>query len=57
MEEMPAERNVVYYTCCPEPFPDVSYYIVMRVRGIISSFIVPSHIYLSIIALCRLFIK
>ena len=45
MEEMPAERNVVYYTCCPEPFPDVSYYIVMRVRGTISSFIVPSYIF------------
>jgi hypothetical protein len=23
----PAKRNVAYYKCCPEPFPDVSFYL------------------------------
>ncbi|XP_022334302.2 neuronal acetylcholine receptor subunit alpha-10-like [Crassostrea virginica] len=26
------QRNVVYYTCCPEPFPDVTFYIHIRRR-------------------------
>ena len=21
----PAKRNVIYYVCCPEPYPDVTY--------------------------------
>ncbi|XP_060068843.1 neuronal acetylcholine receptor subunit alpha-9-like [Ylistrum balloti] len=25
-----AERNVVYYGCCPEPYPDVTYYLKMK---------------------------
>ena len=27
---MPAERNVEYYTCCEEPYVDVSYKIIIR---------------------------
>ncbi|XP_064596453.1 neuronal acetylcholine receptor subunit alpha-10-like [Liolophura sinensis] len=26
------QRNVVYYNCCPEPFPDVTFYIHLRRR-------------------------
>ncbi|XP_013417352.1 neuronal acetylcholine receptor subunit alpha-9 isoform X1 [Lingula anatina] len=26
---VPAVRTVQYYSCCPEPYPDVTYYIVM----------------------------
>ena len=26
------QRNVIYYPCCPEPFPDVTFYIQMRRR-------------------------
>ena len=31
VEEMPAERNVLIYKCCPEPYTDVTYSIVMKV--------------------------
>ncbi|KAJ8304971.1 hypothetical protein KUTeg_018554 [Tegillarca granosa] len=24
---MPAERHVVYYNCCPEPYPDITFYV------------------------------
>lgn len=27
---MPAKRNVEYYSCCPEPFVDVTYTIIIR---------------------------
>jgi hypothetical protein len=27
---MKAERHVVYYGCCPEPYPDVTYYLVLK---------------------------
>lgn len=27
---MPLKRNVVQYNCCPEPYPDVTFYIYMR---------------------------
>lgn len=27
-----AKRNVVYYACCPEPFPDVTYFLFLRRR-------------------------
>lgn len=23
--EFPAKRNVIYYVCCPEPYPDVTF--------------------------------
>ena len=26
------ERNVVYYSCCQEPYPDVTYHLVLRRR-------------------------
>lgn len=26
------QRNVIYYPCCPEPFPDVTFYIQLRRR-------------------------
>lgn len=26
----PARRNVAYYKCCPEPFPDVTFYLKIR---------------------------
>ena len=31
IEDMPAERHVEYYNCCPEPYPDITYYINMKV--------------------------
>ena len=27
---MPSRRNVVFYPCCPEPFPDVTFYLVIQ---------------------------
>ncbi|XP_045216812.2 neuronal acetylcholine receptor subunit alpha-10-like isoform X2 [Mercenaria mercenaria] len=32
VEKIPVERHVLYYNCCPEPYPDVTFYIVMRRR-------------------------
>jgi len=26
------KRNVVYYSCCLEPYPDITYFIVLRRR-------------------------
>lgn len=26
---MPAERHVLYYNCCPQPYPDVTFYVYM----------------------------
>ena len=31
--EMIAERNVQIYSCCVEPYPDVTYYIIMKVNS------------------------
>ncbi|XP_077999771.1 neuronal acetylcholine receptor subunit alpha-10-like [Glandiceps talaboti] len=28
----PAKRNVIYYNCCPEPYPDMTFTIVMKRR-------------------------
>lgn len=30
LEAVTVKRNVVYYTCCPEPFPDVTFTIVIN---------------------------
>ena len=27
---VPAQRNIVYYPCCPEPYPDVTFHITLR---------------------------
>ena len=29
--DFPAIRHVLLYNCCPEPYPDVTYYITMKV--------------------------
>lgn len=33
-----AVRNVKYYTCCPEPFPDVTFYVHLRRRVLYYAF-------------------
>ncbi|CAH1790864.1 unnamed protein product [Owenia fusiformis] len=30
--DVPAERNLLYYTCCQEPYPDVTFKIIIRRR-------------------------
>ena len=30
--EFTPERNVEYYSCCPEPYPDITYTIKLRRR-------------------------
>ena len=30
--DLVVERNVVYYSCCEEPYPDITYHIVLRRR-------------------------
>lgn len=30
--DMIVERNVVYYSCCEEPYPDITYHIILRRR-------------------------
>ncbi|KAK3602116.1 hypothetical protein CHS0354_023095 [Potamilus streckersoni] len=32
------KRNVIYYACCPEPFPDVTFYLHLRRRVLYYSF-------------------
>ncbi|XP_060555514.1 neuronal acetylcholine receptor subunit alpha-10-like isoform X2 [Ruditapes philippinarum] len=32
VQTIPVERHVLYYNCCPEPYPDVTFYIVMKRR-------------------------
>lgn len=32
VDEFPVERHVLYYNCCPEPYPDITYYVVMQRR-------------------------
>ena len=32
LQDMPAVRNVQYYVCCPEPYPDVTYTIRIKRR-------------------------
>lgn len=32
VNNIPVERHVLYYNCCPEPYPDVTFYIVMKRR-------------------------
>lgn len=32
VDNIPVERHVLYYNCCPEPYPDVTFYIVMKRR-------------------------
>ena len=29
---IPIERHVLYYNCCPEPYPDVTFYVIMKRR-------------------------
>ena len=29
---MPLRKHVIYYGCCPEPFPDVTFWVVIRRR-------------------------
>ena len=31
VDEFPVEKHVLYYNCCPEPFPDITYILVMKV--------------------------
>lgn len=32
MMDMVVERNVVYYSCCEAPYPDITYHIILRRR-------------------------
>jgi len=32
--DAPAERNVMYYQCCDEPYPDVRFYVRLRRRAL-----------------------
>ena len=29
---MPLKRNVMYYGCCPEPYPDLTFWLIIRRR-------------------------
>ena len=31
---MPAERNEIFYICCPHPYPDITYSIIIRRRSL-----------------------
>ncbi|KAK3098816.1 hypothetical protein FSP39_023337 [Pinctada imbricata] len=44
VESITARRHVLYYPCCPEPYPDVTYYINMKRKPnfYIMNLIVPS---------------
>ncbi|XP_053405084.1 neuronal acetylcholine receptor subunit alpha-10-like [Mercenaria mercenaria] len=33
VSDFPIERHVVYYNCCPEPYPDVTFYVIMKRRS------------------------
>lgn len=30
ISSMPVERHVIYYNCCPEPFVDITFYVIMK---------------------------
>ncbi|XP_053405082.1 neuronal acetylcholine receptor subunit alpha-9-like [Mercenaria mercenaria] len=32
VDEFAIERHVLYYNCCPEPYPDVTFYVIMKRR-------------------------
>ncbi|XP_070543627.1 neuronal acetylcholine receptor subunit alpha-10-like isoform X2 [Ptychodera flava] len=34
LEGMPVKRNVLYYGCCPEPYPDVTFTIIIQRRAL-----------------------
>jgi nicotinic acetylcholine receptor len=44
LEELLVERNVKIYSCCPQPYPNVTYYVVIRRRPLFYVFnmIMPS---------------
>ena len=31
IDDMPVERNVLYYTCCDNPYPDVTFHLHLKV--------------------------
>ena len=31
IDDMPVERNVLYYTCCDDPYPDVTFHLHLKV--------------------------
>ena len=31
VDEFPVEKHVLYYNCCPEPYPDITFTVVMQV--------------------------
>ncbi|XP_053405083.1 neuronal acetylcholine receptor subunit alpha-10-like [Mercenaria mercenaria] len=33
VSDFPIERHVLYYNCCPEPYPDVTFYVIMKRRS------------------------
>ena len=37
--DVPAERNVKRYTCCPAPFVDLKYYLVFQRRALLYNYI------------------
>ena len=34
VKSVPMVRNVLYYKCCPEPYPDVTFYLTMRRKSL-----------------------
>ena len=35
---MPVRRNVLTYSCCPEPYPDLTFYVILRRRSLYYKF-------------------
>ena len=32
IDEFPVEKHVLYYNCCPEPYPDITFTVIMQVK-------------------------